>query len=93
MFNITYYGMDITNATASGSEPTIGRTIGVDPSVIPYGSLVWINGHIYVAEDTGNYTGNHIDILCESESQAQQLGTYRTEVFIAQPTKEGVRSK
>ena len=56
--------MDITSATASGADPEIGVTIGVDPAVIPYGTIVLINGKEYVAQDTGNYTGNRIDIRC-----------------------------
>ena len=41
-----------------------------------------INGKEYVAQDTGDYIGNHIDILCESEAAAERLGTYKTKVFI-----------
>ena len=74
--------MDITSATASGADPEIGVTIGVDPAVIPYGTIVLIKGKEYVAQDTGNYTGNHIDILCESEATAEQLGTYEIKVYV-----------
>lgn len=74
--------MDITNATASGADPVIGRTIGVDSSVIRYGTVVMIDGKEYTAQDTGNYSGNHIDILCESEAYAAQLGTYYAKVYI-----------
>ena len=74
--------MDITSATASGADPEIGVTIGVDPAVIPYGTIVLIDGKEYIAQDTGNHTGNHIDILCESEAAAAQLGTYRTKVYV-----------
>lgn len=74
--------MDITSATASGADPEIGVAIGVDPAVIPYGTIVLINGKEYVAQDTGNYTGNHIDILCESEATAEQLGTYEIKVYV-----------
>lgn len=81
-FRITHYGMDITTATSTGAIPTIGRTIGVDPNVIPYGTQVMINGHVYIAEDTGAYTGNHIDVLCESEAYSVELGTYTTDVYI-----------
>lgn len=81
-FRITHYGMDITTATSTGAIPTIGRTIGVDPNVIPYGTQVMINGHVYVAEDTGAYTGNHIDVLCESEAYSAELGTYTIDVYI-----------
>ena len=81
--------MDITSATASGAEPEIGVTIGVDPTVIPFGTSVLINGKEYVAQDTGNYTGNHIDILCESEAVAERLGTHKTKVYIK--SKEGMK--
>lgn len=74
--------MDITSATASGADPEVGVTIGAVPAVIPYGTSVLINGKEYVAQDTGNYTGNHIDILCESEAVAENLGTYNTIVHI-----------
>ena len=73
---------DITSATASGARPQIGKTIGVDPNVIPYGSIVRIDGKSYIAQDTGSYTGNHIDILCESEARAAELGTHMAEVEI-----------
>ena len=33
--------------TATGTKATSGRTIAVDPSIIPYGSLVKINGREY----------------------------------------------
>ena len=87
-FRITHYGMDITTATATGATPTIGRTIGVDPNVIPYGTQVMINGHVYIAEDTGAYTGNHIDVLCESEAYSAELGTYTTDVYIKNERSE-----
>lgn len=74
--------MDITDTTATGSDPVIGTTIGVDPDVIPYHTKVLINGKLYIAQDTGNYTGNHIDILCQSEELSEQLGTHQSEVFI-----------
>lgn len=86
VFKITYYGLDITTSTASMMKPEIGKTIGVDPSIIPYGTKVKIENKIYEAQDTGNYTGNHIDILCESESISEKLGTHNAEVFIIPKT-------
>lgn len=65
--------------TASGVMPVAGRTIAVDPSVIPLGSEVLINGQIYVAEDTG-VSGYWIDIYCNSHGEALQRGMYYTEV-------------
>lgn len=74
--------MDITSGTASMAKPTIGRTIAADPS-IPFGTVIRINGKKYVVEDRGGaIKGNVIDILCESEQRAEQLGTYNTEIFI-----------
>ncbi|MEI3219112.1 MAG: 3D domain-containing protein [Lachnoclostridium sp.] len=47
-----------------------GRTIAVDASVIPYGSVVVINGHAYVAEDCGGaIKGNKIDIYVPTTLQ------------------------
>lgn len=69
--------------TATGTTPTPGRTIAVDPDVIPYGTEVLIDGHIYVAEDTGGVIkGNRIDIAVETHEQALQMGLRSAEVFI-----------
>lgn len=79
-FRITHYAGD--TATSTGATPTVGRTIAVDPSVIPYGSRVVINGHTYVAEDCGGaIKGNKIDIFVGSESEAYQKGVYHTNVY------------
>lgn len=64
--------------TASGVMPQQGRTIAVDKSVIPLGSKVEIDGHIYTAEDTG-VKGNSIDIFFSSHSVATNYGVkYKT---------------
>lgn len=54
--------------TASGSYPTRGRTIAVDPKVIPLGTPVWVQGHGWlVAEDTGGLIkGDKIDIMVDT---------------------------
>ena len=50
--------------TATGTNVTPGRTIAVDPTVIPYGTEVYIEGYGWrTAEDCGgSVKGNHIDI-------------------------------
>ena len=69
-------------STSTGTTPTAGRTIAVDPNVIPYGSRVIINGHTYVAEDSGGaIKGNKIDIFKSSHSEALSGGVYYAEVF------------
>ena len=60
--------------TASGTVPTVGRTVGVDPAVIPLGATVYIDGHAYKAEDTGAFEGNIIDIFMESHEDALRFG-------------------
>ena len=94
-FDITYYCAEkyphICNAgppykTASGTVVTAGRTIAVDPDVIPLGTEVIINGHVYVAEDTGGaIKGNRIDIAVETHQEALNLGRDTFKVFYAEP--------
>lgn len=70
--------------TASGTIPTAGRTIAVDPSVIPLGTRVIINGQVYIAEDTGGLIkGNKIDIYVPSHSLTNAYGTYYADVYLA----------
>lgn len=69
--------------TATMTEATPGRTIAVDPDVIPYGTIVEIDGHEYVAEDCGNKVkGNRIDILCASHELAEAFDVQYSEVYI-----------
>lgn len=65
--------------TATGTLAKMGRTVSVDPDVIPLGSEVLINGNVYIAEDTGVH-GNVIDVYIESHEQALAMGVYRTGV-------------
>lgn len=65
--------------TATGTTATEGRTVAVDPDIIPLGSEVLINGVIYIAEDTG-VEGKMIDIYIEDHAQATAMGTYLTSV-------------
>lgn len=52
------------------------RIIAVDPSVIPLGSKVWVEGYgVAIAADTGTaIKGNRIDVLFKSDSQARNWG-------------------
>lgn len=69
--------------TYTGTIATAGRTIGVDPDVIPLGSTVYIDGQAYTAEDTGGgIKGNRIDMFVSSHQEAIEKGVYETEVFI-----------
>jgi 3D (Asp-Asp-Asp) domain-containing protein len=70
--------------TVTGTQVTAGRTIAVDPSVIPYGTEVYIEGYGWrVAEDCGGaVSGKHIDIAVETHSQALSMGTTTGGVWI-----------
>lgn len=63
--------------TATGTKVTAGRTIAVDPKVIPYGTKVYIEGFGWrTAEDCGgSVKGNHIDIAAPTHKEALSIGT------------------
>lgn len=70
-----------SSTTATGTTPTAGRTVAVDPKVIPYGSEVIINGHTYIAEDCGGaIKGNRVDILFATHKEALNFGIRYAEV-------------
>lgn len=69
--------------TATGTTATEGRTIAVDPTIIPYGTRVIINGHEYVAEDCGGgIKGDRIDVFFASHEDALLFGVGEAEVFV-----------
>lgn len=62
--------------TASGTVPQQGRTVAVDPDVIPLGSELWIDGEgPFIAEDTGSgINGSTIDVYHQSHADALEWG-------------------
>ena len=91
---LTFYtphelGASAANAlrTATRTIPKEGRTIAVDPKIIPKNSLVYIEGWgYYIAEDTGSaIKGKRIDIFLNSYKMAKQLGNkQQARVYILQ---------
>ena len=89
-YTITHYcacpeccGKWADGITATGTEATEGRTIAVDPDVIPYGTQIIIDGHIYIAEDCGGaIKGQKIDIYVEDHDEALSRGRITREVYI-----------
>ena len=74
-------GTGYVQKTATGTVPTAGRTVAVDPKVIPLGSIVMINGVSYIAEDTGNAVkGKVIDIYFADHSEAVKFGRQTADV-------------
>lgn len=70
--------------TATGTVATEGRTIGVNPKLIPYGSQVYIEGlGWFVAEDTGGgLKGKHIDVFMASHERALKAGVRNAVVWV-----------
>jgi 3D (Asp-Asp-Asp) domain-containing protein len=76
--------------TASGTKVKEGRTIAVDPDVIPLGWWVYIEGIGFRrAEDRGSAVkGKKIDIYYDSEKTANKFGTKRGyTVYVIGPVK------
>lgn len=76
--------------TSTGTRVTEGRTIAVDPKVIPLGWWVYIDGLGFRrAEDTGSAVkGNVIDVYFDNESYAHKFGTKRGyTVYVIGPKK------
>lgn len=67
--------------TASGEVAKAGRTVAVDTSIIPYGSIVVIDGAEYIAEDTG-VKGRVIDIYFDRHEDAEAFGKQKKTVYI-----------
>lgn len=89
-FYITHYcpcseccGVGGGNITASGTVPTAGRTVGVNPSLIKYGTKLQIGkDEGYVAEDTGGGIGwYHLDVFCNSHQEALNAGVGYKKVY------------
>lgn len=89
-FKVTAYcpcekccGKHATGKTATGTQACEGRTIAVDPKLIPYGTHVLIEGHEYVAEDCGSKVeSNHIDLYFDDHDDAMAWGAKYLEVFM-----------
>ena len=92
--NNKYQGQRLTvNATAyyndpityTGTVPKVGRTIAVDPAVIPLGSRVYIPqfNKVFIAEDTGSaIKGNKIDIYMNTYNECMNWGIRQIDIII-----------
>ena len=76
--------------TKTGTSPVEGRTIAVDPKVIPLGSEVQVSCEtwpevdgVYIAEDTGRLIkGNRVDLYMIDREQCLRFGRRPIEVRI-----------
>lgn len=92
VFRITHYcpcslccGPWADGITSTGITAVTNHTIAVDPTQIPYGTKVVINGQVYVAEDCGGAIKKDcIDVYVASHAEGQAKGVYYTEVYAIQ---------
>lgn len=67
---------------AAGKELVPGYSIAVDPTVIPYGTIVIINEHEYEAMDCGGaIKDNRIDVYFDNHTDALKFGVQYAEVW------------
>ncbi len=73
--------------TATGTSARAGRTVAVDPNVIPLGSHIFIEGiGERIAEDVGSAVkGRHIDVFLPSNPAATRFGVQRGKVSVIAP--------
>jgi 3D (Asp-Asp-Asp) domain-containing protein len=78
--------------TATGTTARAGRTVAVDPKVIPLGSRVYIEGvGERIAEDVGGgVKGQHIDVYLGTVPQAFRFGVKRGTVSLIAPPRAKV---
>ncbi|RDY29217.1 hypothetical protein CHL78_002605 [Romboutsia weinsteinii] len=70
--------------TSTGTVPKWG-TIAVDPTIIPYGTKVYIPefDKVFIAEDTGSaIKGNRIDIFMDTEEHCNEWGIRSIEIYL-----------
>ena len=81
-YRLSFYAGD--TETATGATPTVGRTIAVDPKVIPLHSHVYIKGMgEFVAEDTGGLIkGKRIDVFLSSAEECFERGIEYRDVYL-----------
>lgn len=100
IFNVTFYtewddGKVPDHPTfriaRNGRVPEQFKTIAVDPTVIPVGSLVYmptLYNTIFIAEDTGSaIKGNRIDVYVSDVAYALSKGITPHPVYIINPNK------
>jgi 3D (Asp-Asp-Asp) domain-containing protein len=76
--------------TATGTAARAGRTVAVDPEVIPLGSKIYIEGlGERIAEDIGGgVKGHHIDVYLGTLPQARHFGVQRGTVSVIAPPQK-----
>lgn len=94
----------VTGQTSTGTQTTVGRTLAVNPYVIPYGTEVWLyleDGTFagdFIAEDTGSnmlVNPNVIDIYMGQDSYNDCIlwGAQDVQVYIRATAKSNTAAQ
>ncbi len=68
--------------TASGATAQANKTVAVDTDIIPYGTILLIDGQEYIAQDTGSKVkGQVIDVYFENHEDAESYGCKYQEIY------------
>lgn len=68
---------------AAGKKLVTGCSVAVDPSVIPYGTRLTIDGKEYIAQDSGGAVKDKIiDLYFNNHEEAEKFGVQYMEVFV-----------
>jgi 3D (Asp-Asp-Asp) domain-containing protein len=72
------------NRTATGVYPQVGRTVAVDPRIVPLGTRLHIEGvGERIAEDTGRkIKGKKLDLFLPSVRECRRFGIRKQEVSL-----------
>ncbi len=72
-----------TGITATGTVATVGRTIAANPAVLPYGTVIYVEGYgTYTVEDTGHLGLYTLDVFHNSHQEALNFGIRYADVYI-----------
>ncbi|NPV93525.1 MAG: DUF348 domain-containing protein [Firmicutes bacterium] len=79
----TAYSFSAGSRTSTGEPARVGG-VAVDPSVIPYGTRMYIENYGYAtAIDCGGaIKGNRIDVFLETDKECNKWGVKRLKIFI-----------
>lgn len=79
-------GTDYIQRTASGTIPEAGRTVGANIAMLPYGTVIYIDGlGEYVVEDTGGAAKRNkflIDVFAASHADAVDFAKQKADVWV-----------
>jgi 3D (Asp-Asp-Asp) domain-containing protein len=68
--------------TSDGSIAKHGVTVAADTDILPFGTVLLIDGREYTVQDRGgDIKGKHIDIYFDSHEAAREFGVQYMEIF------------